>query len=205
MQDQRNVYAAANLLQALKVQFWPPLVQAVRCADRHGKAVNARVRHIADGIIGVRIGAVCIRHDQIVLLPDQLAKLRFDRSAAGMREGHDLLYLGDIFLIGEAGRIDHHAAAARCHCRLDFLYILMMIQMERHRNVIFFHSRAGQGDQVILVGIADRRRSRRNDDRRTHLMTGIHDDLKGFQIVNIERRYRVMIALRVAQHRIGVM
>ena len=56
-----------------------------------------------------------------------------------MGELDDLPDLGHILLVGQAGSIDHDASAAGGNRRLYLVDILMMIQMEGHRDVVLLH------------------------------------------------------------------
>ena len=153
VENQRNVYLAANLLQTVEVQMRTALVQAMRRADGDGEAVDARLRHVADGIVRIRVGTLGIGDLNVILTTDELAQLCLDRSAAGMGELDDLPDLGHILLVGQAGSIDHDASAAGGNRRLYLVDILMMIQMEGHRDVVLLHGRTDERDEVIFVGV----------------------------------------------------
>ena len=168
--------------------------------NSYRQAVNPCVFHITQGIFGIGVRTVRIIHHQIIFLSHQLAEFCLDRSPAGMRKSHDFLYFSHILIIRQSGSINHDTAAASSYSALDFRHILMMVEVERHRHIILFHSRARECHKIILIRITDRGRRSRDNHRRTHLTGRIHYHLKRFQIMDIKGRYRIMFLLRIFEN-----
>ena len=117
-----------------------------------------------------------------------------------MGEGDDFLHLFDIVLIRQLRRVNHNRTAARRDRVLDVGDVLVMIEVEAHRDVVFLHRRADERDEVILARVGDRRRRCRDDDRGAQLRRRLDNGRERLEVVDVECRNRVMVLLGIKQH-----
>ncbi len=203
MQYQRNIHLLANGGEAGKVQTGFFLVEAVGGADGHRQRVDTGATDKLGRLERVGKFGMGGIDDEVILLTAQLAQLRFDAGTHAVAEGDHAAHFLDVLFKRKVRGIDHGRANARFDLVVDVLLVFVVIQMQHQWDAIFMGGSLTDGDQILDPGMAIGTRGASQNNRRAHASGGAGYHLHGFQVVDVESRYRITAALGIFEHFMG--
>ena len=133
----------------------------------------------------------------------QAAQFGFDPHALVVGVFDHFFGLGDVFFKRQVGTVDHDRRKPAVNDFLADLEIGSMIQMENNGQVLVFHGRLHQFANVdkprVLLGSC----GNLENEGRFFLVTGLHDALDDFHIVDVEGTDGKSFLVGTVEHFLG--